>query len=167
MHRGAPTIVTTFCAFVCEGLCFKKNKMYDWKEERGKKKKKKETLQPHRCLMCSILDGLVICLWLFFMLHLPLFGCSEKNPLPAAFIGRAAVTRAAARGRLGADTERPTSCTRMPRLRNARGRIRRGRDPPPPSRKKRSLFGSFKTCWCRGSNGDELFGSCESDSILP
>lgn len=27
--------------------------------------------------MCSIWDGLVICLRLFFMLHLPLFGCSK------------------------------------------------------------------------------------------
>lgn len=29
--------------------------------------------------MCSILDGLVICLWLFFMLHLPLFGLLENS----------------------------------------------------------------------------------------
>lgn len=47
------------------------------KEQNVQLKNKKTQLSLHRCLMCPILDGLVICLWLFFMLHLPLFGCSK------------------------------------------------------------------------------------------
>lgn len=59
-------------------LCVKNN----FAEKRTKRavrkknnKKTPPTLYTHRCLMCTILDGLVICFWLFFMLHLPLFGC--------------------------------------------------------------------------------------------
>lgn len=47
----------------------------DFTEKRTKRGLKKQKKYPHRCLMSSISDGLVICLWLFFMLHLPLFGC--------------------------------------------------------------------------------------------
>lgn len=59
-------IVPIFCAAVFEELCCERTQHAV-----------KETEEPHRCLMRSILDGLVICLWLFFMLHLPLFGCSK------------------------------------------------------------------------------------------
>lgn len=55
LYRGSPRI--------CEaGFC------------RKKIKQREKNTHTHRCLMCSILDGLVICLWLFFMLHLLLFG---------------------------------------------------------------------------------------------
>lgn len=54
------------CSCVWRTTLLEKEQSVQWK---------KKTLYTHRCLMCTILDGLVICLWLFFMLHLPLFGC--------------------------------------------------------------------------------------------
>lgn len=72
--------------------------------------------------MCSILDGLVICLWLFFMLHLPLFGCS-KIPCTLYWFDSHDVNRhtenwSALFLGASADTERAISCTVMPCLHN-------------------------------------------------
>lgn len=69
LHRGTPSLSYCWCVMcscVWRPALLKKNKTC--------RQRRKNTVT-HRCLMCSILDGLVICLWLFFMLHLPLFGC--------------------------------------------------------------------------------------------